>query len=103
MDANPLVNAASPSSSDAGEKRTINLVSNAPPDRINGLEEFLAVFNAGEARAEIFHFRYIIQRRAILGRVVAMVLPFVRAFPGRLRGGSLWHFGETLSTLRLCP
>ncbi|MCZ6627621.1 MAG: hypothetical protein O7E56_05250 [SAR324 cluster bacterium] len=64
MDANPLVNAASPSSSDAGEKRTINLVSNAPPDRINGLEEFLAVFNAGEARAEIFHFRYIIQRRA---------------------------------------
>ena len=64
MEANPLISSASPATTDAPEKRTINLVSNSPADRITGLGPFLEVFNTSEAQAEIFHFRYIIQRKA---------------------------------------
>ncbi len=65
MNANPLLGGtqkAEPASDDK-DKRVVKLVSNVPPADISGLEEFLAVFNSKEARAEITQFRYVIQRR----------------------------------------
>ena len=41
----------------------VKLVSNASPNKISGLEDFLGVFNSSEAKAEISQFRYVVQRR----------------------------------------
>ncbi|MCH7478053.1 MAG: hypothetical protein IIA14_08125, partial [SAR324 cluster bacterium] len=55
---------ASPESSGgSAEQRVVKLVTNAPPSKISGLDDFLGVFNSSEAKAEISQFRYIVQRR----------------------------------------
>lgn len=66
MQANPLVGAASQpdTTAAAAEQRVISLVSNVPVDQIVGLDQFLAVFNSPEVKAEVNPFRYVIQRKA---------------------------------------
>ncbi|MFI5399496.1 MAG: hypothetical protein ACHQZQ_00390 [SAR324 cluster bacterium] len=45
-------------------QRVIQLVSNAPSNKIVGLDGFLKAFNSKSVRAEVTTFRYVIQRRA---------------------------------------
>jgi hypothetical protein len=65
MQANPLLGGTPTPErpSTDGDQRIISLVSNVTPDKIGGLERFLAAFKSAEARAEVNPFRHVIQRK----------------------------------------
>lgn len=66
MLANPLLSGSAPEQSkpqfDPSQK-VINLISNAPPNQISGLDDFMRTFNSAEVRAEVNPFRFVIQRK----------------------------------------
>ncbi|MEE8396584.1 MAG: hypothetical protein V3S29_11055, partial [bacterium] len=65
MNANPLTGptAKPDSAADPADKRVVKLVSNSPAADIEGLDDFLAVFNSGDTAAQITPFKYVVQRR----------------------------------------
>jgi hypothetical protein len=66
MTGNPLVAVGAPPEPTAPQTppQVVHLVCNAPPNKVEGLGEFLTVFNRDEARAEVTQFRHVIQRKA---------------------------------------
>ena len=65
MEGNPLIASVGAGTSSGGgaTQKVISLVSNSPANQITGLDEFLAVFNTPEVRAEVTPFRFVIQRK----------------------------------------
>jgi hypothetical protein len=66
MEANVLTAAAKTArpGQPAEVQRVVQLVSNAPGNKIVGLDGFLKTFNSKTVRAEVTPFRYVIQRKA---------------------------------------
>ena len=66
MEANVLTAAAKTArpGQPAEVQRVVQLVSNAPGNKIVGLDGFLKTFNSKSVRAEVTLFRYVIQRKA---------------------------------------
>ena len=64
MKAKPLAEDTSSTKTAPEDIRVVKLVSNDPSNQIEGLDDFLRVFNTGENKAEILPFRYTIQRKA---------------------------------------
>lgn len=64
MEGNVLVSGAKTGAAAPAEpQRVINLVSNAPANKVVGIAGFLKVFNSPQVRAEITPFRHVIQRK----------------------------------------
>ncbi|HEX7926387.1 MAG TPA: hypothetical protein VF678_02280, partial [bacterium] len=64
MEGNVLITGGKSAAAAAPEpQRVVNLVSNAPANKVIGLNSFLRAFNTPQVRAEINPFRYVIQRK----------------------------------------